>query len=932
MTNVRQFISLVYLIALILAFPLSSDAKRDYTDDALRHVDYYDCAHAGFSLDSLLYYYSKPHDHEEDDIIEEIIIDAYSNLGMYKKIIDRCKRLEKNRNYYYKDQFLFTDYMADAYKALGKYKEAIPYYNQELRNTTDNIPDLRRYPLARNIVECYDKGGLAKDQLYYKCQAIVVKDAPKPLAPSRRSVWGKDTISYYSQRKHFVPVDPTTVASQYYKSASEAHESLTKEDYYYKPIYLPPIIELADYLLQSGDFRAAQKQSDDVAQLIRSYWGVTDANAAAYMHRLLHGDLKRAYPMYYPLTLHYIVRQRIAATLSERNKVQVYDAILQELLSMEAPRSGKGVMVYDAIAHAQAPLETNTNTPAFYVQELRSMKFANDAYIAYKQHRLPRLRETLHQARMEYQNFYIRQLCQPQINATEKTDNTFTSLTRQYIHAVYNRLGHDLYSYAFLTQDKQIANEAYLYTLFNKQLLLTSDTLLYAAHSREQKVLAQKRKNLYLQLGQSASLWKRDSILDQITIVERQLTMSHVGDSTKIKQLLNVNTKDVSRQLNSTELALEFIRYAVCRDWVDSSSKIGAFVITSNSTQAEFVSIWDEQSLLLKGEPNKKNINAQYTYTYITNDFTNALKPYITNIKTLYFSPDGALNQVAIENCMFNAQERFADRYQCVRLSSTKEIANYKRRNQTALSKGSAVLYGDINYGTAQAQYASTRTMRNMIEPLAFSKQEIAGIEKELKKHSIATTCLSRQRGTEESVWTLDNTSPAILHFSTHSFSLSNDDALAMPYYKRKQTPYILPMERCGLMLANAAPTLSGTTRVQSNDGILTAMEIAMLDLHDTKLAVLSACETALGDITSEGVWGLQRAFKMAGVQTIVMSLWQVDDEATSILMQYFYEELFRQPQSRFSPHAALASAQRRMRQHPQYSSPYYWAAFIAID
>jgi CHAT domain-containing protein len=109
-------------------------------------------------------------------------------------------------------------------------------------------------------------------------------------------------------------------------------------------------------------------------------------------------------------------------------------------------------------------------------------------------------------------------------------------------------------------------------------------------------------------------------------------------------------------------------------------------------------------------------------------------------------------------------------------------------------------------------------------------------------------------------------------------------------------------------------------------------MEIAMLDLRNTKLAVLSACETALGDITSEGVWGLQRAFKMAGVQTIVMSLWQVDDEATSILMQYFYEELFRQPQSRFSPHAALASAQRRMRQHPQYSSPYYWAAFIAID
>ena len=928
MTNVRQFISLVCLIALILAFPLSADAKRDYTDDALRHVDYYDCAHAGFSLDSLLYYYSKPHDHEEDDIIEEIIIDAYSNLGMYKKIIDRCKRLEKNRNYYYKDQFLFTDYMADAYKALGKYKEAIPYYNQELRNTTDNIPDLRRYPLARNIVECYDKGGLAKDQLYYKCQAIVVKDAPKPLAPSRRSVWGKDTISYYSQRKHFVPVDPTTVASQYYKSASEAHESLTKEDYYYKPIYLPPIIELADYLLQSGDFRAAQKQSDDVAQLIRSYWGVTDANAAAYMHRLLHGDLKRAYPMYYPLTLHYIVRQRIAATLSEWNKVQVYDAILQELLSMEAPRLGKGVMVYDAIAQAQAPLETNTNTPAFYVQELRSMKFANDAYIAYRKNQLLRLRESLRQARLEYQNFYIRQLCQPHMDGV--VDNTFTSLSRLYMHTGYNRLEHDLYSYASLTQDKQIANEAYLYALFNKQLMLTSDTLLYAGHTWEQQNLAQKRKKLYLQLGQSASLWQRDSILDQITLVERQLTMTHIGDSTKIKHLLNVDTRDVARQLNNDECAIEFIRYTVSNNWVDSPSKIGAFVILPNSTQAVFVPVFDEKSLFLTGEPNKNSINTFYTNIQIANTFLNALKPYLQNATTLYFSPDGALNQVALENCMLNSKDRIADRYRCVRVTSTKEIAKYQRHYQARYPR--AVLYGDINYGTIQSRYASTCAVRNMIEPLAFSKQEISGIEKVLTKNNIPTTCLIRSNGTEDAIWQLDSHSPSLLHFSTHSFSLSNDDALAMPYYKRKQTPYIPPMERCGLMLANAAPSLSGTTRVQSNDGILTAMEIAMLDLHNTKLAVLSACETALGDITSEGVWGLQRAFKMAGVQTMVMSLWQVDDEATAVLMQYFYEELFRQPRQQFSPHLALTTAQHRMRQHPKFSSPYYWAAFITVD
>jgi len=81
------------------------------------------------------------------------------------------------------------------------------------------------------------------------------------------------------------------------------------------------------------------------------------------------------------------------------------------------------------------------------------------------------------------------------------------------------------------------------------------------------------------------------------------------------------------------------------------------------------------------------------------------------------------------------------------------------------------------------------------------------------------------------------------------------------------------------------------------------------LDLSSTNIVVLSACNTALGEITSEGVWGLQRAFKQAGVQTIVMSLWQVDDEATSVFM-----------------------AQQRMCQHPKYSNPYYWAGFIMLD
>ena len=113
-------------------------------------------------------------------------------------------------------------------------------------------------------------------------------------------------------------------------------------------------------------------------------------------------------------------------------------------------------------------------------------------------------------------------------------------------------------------------------------------------------------------------------------------------------------------------------------------------------------------------------------------------------------------------------------------------------------------------------------------------------------------------------------------------------------------------------------------------DGILTAQEIANLDFIGLDLVVLSACQTALGDITSEGVYGLQRGFKKAGANTILMSLDKVDDEATKILMVDFYKNLM----SGKSKHQSLKDAQKHLRQidNGKYNKPEYWASFIMLD
>ena len=144
------------------------------------------------------------------------------------------------------------------------------------------------------------------------------------------------------------------------------------------------------------------------------------------------------------------------------------------------------------------------------------------------------------------------------------------------------------------------------------------------------------------------------------------------------------------------------------------------------------------------------------------------------------------------------------------------------------------------------------------------------------------------------------------------------------------QKPSIDPLTRCGLLFAGSNIALSGHSNdlpegVQ--DGILTAKEISLMDLRDADLVVLSACETAQGDITSEGIFGLQRAFKMAGVQTIIMSLWKVNDQATQMLMTEFYTNWICKNQSK---REAFKNAQNTVR--AKFEEPEYWAGFILLD
>ena len=300
--------------------------------------------------------------------------------------------------------------------------------------------------------------------------------------------------------------------------------------------------------------------------------------------------------------------------------------------------------------------------------------------------------------------------------------------------------------------------------------------------------------------------------------------------------------------------------------------------------------------------------------------------------KKILISPTLNLNKVNFGAISCGAK-RLGDVYQLASISTLNSL--FQRDCVKDSAKKSIALFGGIDYDVSisvnkkNVQGTSkTKLDRSGFDYLPETLNEVTDISV-LLTGVMNTTVYSGQKATESQFKLLSRHSPSVIHISTHGFYLKGK-GLKAPFFKNLSlsSKITYKMSKCGLLFSGANNAWNGIyAQDVEEDCILTAAEVEKMDLSDTELVVLSACDTGLGDCESiDGVYGLSRAFKIAGAHTIVMTLWKVNDLVTKEFMCEFYGQI----KEGLEYHEAFRIAQKRLRL--KYQDPLLWAPFVIID
>lgn len=498
--------------------------------------------------------------------------------------------------------------------------------------------------------------------------------------------------------------------------------------------------------------------------------------------------------------------------------------------------------------------------------------------------------------------------------------------------------------------------------LFSKGLLLRTSTFISEcirnALDETDRAKMTERDSLKAQLDNGnlhtdSAEWCHNRVL----MIEKELLRANVSYSTLFGNLL-ADWKTISESLNKDEVAIEFAPISAITTELpyggEEESYI-AVILTKNCKCPVIVPVCGEGDVKRLTDNRSRLSNSKFINNLYSSDSQRSkgeelyelvwkpLDSYVSKAKTIYYSPIGALSSVSF-NAISHEGRFLCERYNMRMVSTIAEVIRLKTTGEQM--PGSAVVYGGIVYDVdSSTLLANARGYdhdrggsvgeddqeRSGWHYLSSTADEAWGVQQRLESSGVSTSLYMGDSANEESFKAFTGQSPDIVHLATHGFFLSDPKQIETnPFLnglgdRATRHNYL---NRSGLLFAGGNRAWTGEDMVEGiDDGILTAEEVSRLDLSNTDVVVLSACETGLGvNVSSEGVFGLQRAFKLAGVETLIMSLWSVSDATTSELMLLFYDNWM----GGMERHEAFYAAQDSIRE--RYHEPYRWAGFVMMD
>ena len=535
--------------------------------------------------------------------------------------------------------------------------------------------------------------------------------------------------------------------------------------------------------------------------------------------------------------------------------------------------------------------------------------------------------------------------------------NTMNENDRWALSARYSTNARDIYTLLPVYPADEVTQTAYDATLYYKGLLLRSSNRIRESIFKSGN---QNLKNNYERLVQlktelqslptdmisalnaqqdTASYLKIKDLQTKIDSLDWALTQN----STAYRESQTITKwTDVLNKLKEGEVAIEFI---VSYDSIDY--QYGALILKKDFKAPIYIPLFKEKQLQdiihylaekYKGKGRKDedynfcrelylnttigNFKGKEIYELIWKPIAEKLLPTDT---TIYYSPVGSLYNISFAALQNDERQSLFDLYNLRMLSSTANIVNIANNSSKIRD---IKIYGGIMYDINK----NVRDTAENWQYLRGTDLEAQKVNDLMKAKSISTKLYTELNATEEEFRKNNNNSPSLLYFNTHGYYVGEGmekDEIYSTFYKRFTSNQLMPMKRGGLILSNANPVWHNEVeRTDENNGILLAEEIADLDLSNTELAVLSACKTGVGSTSeTEGVFGLQRGFKLSGVKTIVMSLWNVDNVSGTEFMEIFFTELL----SGKERHEAFNIAQKTLRE--KYGNdPSKWAVFVMLD